>query len=147
MNGTRGQPGMGGFLFPMLWLVAGCTAQAAEHLEVAGDSPLLALATLDEARGQWSSAPFSGGPWIPMGRNGTVTIHHGLGRAPLSVQVYLSFTEDDRIFRQEGQEEIEEPRRFFPAAGDVANVLKASDELVVLRNNTRGEFFVRILLQ
>lgn len=117
----------------------GCAAKAAEHREVLADDPLLLQAELDTARGIWTSAPFSHAPWIPMGSNGTLTIHHGLGRTPIGVQVYLSYTSDDT--------EWDEPRRFTPAAGDVANVLSVTDEQLMLTNNTRGEFYLRVLLQ
>lgn len=117
----------------------GCSARAAERREVRVGDPLLADAEYDEDRGLWSSAPLSGGRWIPIGASGTVVVEHDLGHQPLGVQVYLSFTADDS--------DADTPRRFMPAAGNQAQVVRATDEVVEIFNNSAGEFYLRLLLQ
>ena len=130
--------GCGSWLLALVF-VLGCAAQAAEQLDVLLEDELLAYAELDEERGMWWSAPLSGTPWIPLGRRGTVVIHHGLGEVPVSVEVYLSFVDDDS--------QLEKPRSFFLVSGDVANIVRATEDELEIRNNTQGQFYIRVLLR
>lgn len=116
---------------------AGCTAHAAGTRTVERDDPLLDDASMDD-RGAWQSAPWSRSEWIPYPGRGSVVIAHPLGRIPTGVQVYLSPDSDDR--------ETENSRIAFIASGDIATLTGVDDEYVAIENNTRGDFFARVVV-
>lgn len=117
---------------------AGCVAEASGRRSIDLDDAELEMAGTTDS-GQWQSAPWTDSVWISLGAREQVEIMHGLGREPTGVQVYLSFTDDDR-----GDST---PRRSFPAAGDVSNLGAITDSSVTVINTTDGEFWMRLVLQ
>lgn len=115
----------------------GCEKSGTPDSMVMSGDVVLDEATID-AQGMWSSAPFQNAQWIPLGPSAEVEVEHGLGRMPTSIQVYISGIGDDRADA--------EPRAFSPAAGDVANILHVSADSVTLKNRTKGQFYVRLVL-
>lgn len=118
--------------------VGGCKAAAAGASVVEADDALLEFASQD-GRGGWVSAPFSNSPWIPLGPGAEVTVKHGLSRTPVSAEVYVSSTPDDRSEAN--------PRTFSAAAGDVANLRDFTADEVTVLNRTQGQFYIRLRLE
>lgn len=121
--------------------LAGCgTARAGEIVNV--DS--LACASTDPQTGIWESAPF--GPvsepchWIPLAGEATVRVRHDLPHRPRAVHVYLSFEPDGSLAA--------------PSAGDMSRILEVTGPTpagdpgyVLVENNTRAGFYLRLALQ
>jgi len=118
--------------------LAGCKARAAEMRSIALDDEALAQASQTET-GQWQTAPWADSLWLAFPGRTTLEIEHPLGRVPASVQVYLSFTGDDR--------ESEHSRTAFPAAGDVAHITNVTDTHVSVANTTEADFHLRLVLE
>ena len=112
------------------WLAAGCTARADEFRHVT-------LAELPSrstnAAGVWESAPWTGATWVGYPGHVTLRVDHDLGRRPAAVLVYLAF----------------DAAGTGPAlsAGDLARVVEVADDHVTIRNDTDGDYFVRLVLE
>ena len=83
--------------------------------------------------GIWSSAPWENADWLGFPADAELQIAHSLGRAPVSVLVYLSFDS-----RNESA---------FLAAGDLARVTSVTKKSVTIKNNTKQCFYLRIVLE
>ncbi|NOY93300.1 MAG: hypothetical protein GXP55_19105 [Deltaproteobacteria bacterium] len=126
-----------------LTLVALCAAQsgcgdaaAQDIIEVrAADLPCADAAP--EADGSWQTAPLpplpTGCSWLPFTGRRTYVFDHPLGRTPRDVEVFVSFDQSGT-----------------PAslgAGDEALIEGADASSFSLRNGTRQDFFVRVILR
>lgn len=118
--------------------LTGCTAEAAELREVPSDDPLLSEATTDDL-GAWTSAPTTRAAWIPYVGRGSVQVAHGLGRVPTSVEAYLSGDSDDS--------DAERPRSSFLGAGNIVTITDVDADTVTLKNNTPGDFYLRLVVR
>ena len=109
---------------------AGCTADAEERRHVT-------LAELPgagrNAGGVWESAPWTGTSWVSYTGHLTLQVDHGLGDRPNAVLTYLAF---DPSGAGSGL-----------AAGDLARVIDVTDTSVTIRNDTDGDYFVRLVLE
>jgi len=121
-----------------LALASGCVARAAEKRDVMPDDELLDEASLVDGDA-WQSAPWTRARWIPYPGGGTVTVFHGLGRTPTSVEVYLSADEDDT--------EKGSPRHSFAGAGNIVTLTGVDDESVSIHNNSRGKYALRLVVR
>lgn len=121
-----------------LALLAGCTAQASELRDVPTDDELLERAETDDS-GAWASAPMVRARWIPYHGRSSVRVAHGLGRLPTTVEAYLSADEDDS--------KVDNPRNSFVGSGNIVTITDVDAEAVTLKNNTPGDFFVRLVVR
>lgn len=119
-------------LIVSLLLVLGCKAKADQRIVVT-DLPQ-ASTTVD---GSWQSAPFfsSATPteWISYPGSATLEIHHGLGRVPSLINVYLSFDENGTGAGL--------------AAGDLAHIIEVNATTIELSNDTEQDYFARVVLR
>ncbi len=114
-----------------LVLLVGCgNAHADERVELSETD--LPGASLD-ARGVWESVPLSGTAWNSYPGRATLVFPHQLGRVPRIVQVFLAFDESGRGAGL--------------AAGDLARVMAATDQAIEIKNDTDGDYFVRVVVQ
>lgn len=94
----------------------------------------LPMEMLLEAGSAWESSPWMGTDvhWLPYGPHEQLRVHHTLGRTPVGVITYISFTEDG----------------FDPsqAAGDLARLVEVDDQNVTVWNDTNGSYFARIVV-
>lgn len=113
--------------------LAGCEAHADEHRLV----DTLLCAETDAVTGVWQSAPWPPAEgdcaWLPYEGRLTLEVRHGLGRVPKAVLVYLAFDPSG------GGGAL--------SAGDTAHVQAVTADTVTIRNDTEGDYFVRIVLQ
>lgn len=71
--------------------------------------------------------------WLPFDARTTVEIPHDLGRAPRSVEIYISFEADGSMST--------------PASGDAARIVAVDDVSAQLRNATNQDFFLKVVLR
>lgn len=116
----------------LVLLAAGCTARADEFRHVALADPELA-AHSTSAAGVWESAPWTGTNWMPYAGHLTLQIDHDLGHRPNAVLVYLAFDATGSGSAL--------------SAGDLARVVEVTDDHVTIRNDTAGDYFVRLVLE
>lgn len=94
----------------------------------------LPMEMLLEAGSAWESSPWMGTDvhWLPYGPHEQLRVHHTLGRTPVGVITYISFTENG----------------FDPsqAAGDLARLVEVDDQNVTVWNDTNGSYFARIVV-
>ncbi len=111
-------------------LAAGCTAQAEETIHVPlSDLPAHAR---NPAPDVWESSPWTGASWMRYPGHVTLIVDHDLGRRPTAVLVYLAFDSSG------GGSAL--------SAGDLARIVEVTGDHVTIRNDTDGEYFVRLVL-
>lgn len=122
-----------------LTLVAlgGCGDAAAQDIIEVRAADLPCADTAPDVDGSWQTAPLpplpTGCTWLPfMGRK-TYVFDHPLGRAPRDVEVFVSFDQGGA------------PSSL--GAGDTALIEGADASTFSLRNGTRQDFFVRVILR
>lgn len=113
-------------------LGAGCTARADEFRHVVLTDPALAARSTN-AEGVWESAPWTGATWMPYQGHLTLQVDHDLGRRPSAVLVYLAF---DAAGTGSAL-----------SAGDLARVVDVTADHVTIRNDTAGDYYVRLVLE
>jgi hypothetical protein len=115
-------------------LAAGCD-QATDPSAIvltAGDLP--ASAGYDMASGTWQSVGFAAGDaWHDYPGRATLSIEHGLPRAPRVVLVYISFESDGSGATL--------------ASGDLAQIDAVDATSVVVHNRTDADLFCRVVLE
>lgn len=107
-------------------LAAGCpttTGGSAEYTPDAGPP---------NDAGVWSSAASWSSGFFPIASDQTLTIHHGLGRTPALVQVYVSFGES--------------PVYFTLASGNMAEINVVDATQVVIHNHTGTNYWYKLVL-
>src|SRR5690349_16359732 len=114
--------------------LSGCNgASADERIELqVADLPLAS-----SAEGGFETAPFDQGPWLRYPGRATLVVHHALGRAPRQILVYLSFHPTP----------IPAGGGAGLAVGDLARIVAADAESVTIRNDTEGDYYVRLVLE
>lgn len=88
----------------------------------------------DASGNGWASAPWGpteAGCWIEFGGDQRVILTHDLGRVPNSLEIYISF---DSLGRSAA-----------PSAGDTAVIEEVGADTLTLRNNTRQDFYLRVV--
>lgn len=85
------------------------------------------------AGGTWQSVGFDEDAWHRFDGQVELEIEHDLGRTPHLVMVYLSFSQDGTSAAL--------------AAGDLAVIRSVTDSAVTLMNQTREDFFCRLVLE
>lgn len=119
----------------LAFALAGCgTASADDPVRLTAAE--LPCSDFDAAANSWQSSPFppaGGCLWVAFDGGTTYEIEHTLGRAPRDVQLYLAFN-------AEGE-------RSSASAGDTGIIVSAESDLVVVRNSTEQDFFVRVVLK
>lgn len=120
-----------------LWfatLVAGCGLPEGNTFVYPADAPELAMQN-DCSEGVWESAPLPGDGiepmWLPYPPRATLQVEHCLGRRPIEIDVYISFSEN-------GAEGVS-------ASGDLARFLSADETTLTIKNETSAMFFARIV--
>ncbi len=99
---------------------------------------------LDELRfqslenGLWQSAEWDT-PWLSFPGKQSVTIMHDLGTTPRLVQVYVAFAGDDC--------ERDEPSSALLASGTLASISEVNATSVTVRNGTKENYCLRLVLQ
>lgn len=128
-----------GFLIALVFALSaiGCDGSPPISAEIASNDPRLADASLAAESRSWESAPLFDGmredyAWIAYGGKAELTIHHGLGRRPQGVLVYISFDSQGRAAAL--------------AAGDLALVDAVTAESVKIRNGTNGNYYLRLVV-
>ncbi|MBX3247347.1 MAG: hypothetical protein KF901_09205 [Myxococcales bacterium] len=119
---------------PLSCLLGGCGDAGAQAVIEVSEAELPCASS---APGEpWESTAWPDGsgacPWLRFEGRRTYRIAHGLGRAPRSVLVYLSFEEDGTSSA--------------PSAGDMSRILTANDAFVELRNGVNQDFYLRVVL-
>lgn len=122
-------------LILLLALVAGCsTASADDPVRLtAADLP---CADFDAEANSWQTAPFAPTGsclWTSFEGRTTYEIEHMLGRTPREIHIYLAFNPEG-----DGSS---------ASAGDTGIILSSEADVVVVRNNTRQDFFARVVLR
>ncbi len=123
-----------------LWLactLGGCTALAGELRDATDEE--LAEASVVESGDSWQSAPAVRSLWITLPSYTPIRIAHDLGREPVLVVPYLSYTKDDREKANE--------RQYSIGAGDVATISDVTENSLTIQNRSYAEFYARIVLQ
>ncbi len=90
------------------------------------------------ASGIWQSAEWDT-PWLSFPAKQSVTIEHELGTTPRLVQVYIDF---DRAQCDRGITDTA-----LLASGTLARISNVNDATVTVRNDTKEDYCVRIVLQ
>ena len=122
-------------LLSLLPLAAACGDASAQD-PIVLDSACAEGDTGDGGVTAWESAGWPPDPrceWLPFDGRTTVELNHGLGRAPRSVEAYLSFDPDGSLSTL--------------ASGDVARIVAVDDAAVLLRNATNQDFFLKVVLR
>jgi hypothetical protein len=84
------------------------------------------------------------GPLLPFGGGKTYDLVHGLGVVPTSVQGYVSFVPE---LTEDGDPlNIDAPNNIAETAGNQLVIERWDDEIVRVRNDTCGEFYLRVVL-
>lgn len=118
--------------------VSGCTSPPSPSANVrvyqAADMPNSRAESLQTGGSvfAWESSGWED-TWLEYPAEGTITIHHALGRRPLQVSVYLSFTPD--------------PVDPGLASGDLARIVSVDDATVTLWNHSQNPLFVRVVVE
>ena len=119
------------FLSPFFFLACSA-ADASPRIEIT-DPP---YDSLSDDGTSWQSSPWydqtAPAAWIEYPAEASVVIHHTLGRIPHEVAPYISF-------EQNGQSA-------GIAAGDLAHIVSVTATTVELKNTTRSDYFLRVVL-
>jgi len=84
------------------------------------------------------------GPFLSFGGGKTYDLVHGLGVVPTSVQGYVSFVPE---LTEDGDPlDIDTPNNLAETAGNQLVIERWDDEIVRVRNDTCGEFYLRVVL-
>lgn len=116
--------------FVLAFFFSGCALPTGDTVRYSVGDPELESASVS-AEGVWESAPLEGVPWIPFTGRLTVELEHTLGHRPRIIQVYLAFDVDGT-----------DPGL---AAGDLARIVQADEEIVAILNDTNAEYFMRVV--
>jgi len=128
--------------------IGGCERPPAGGLDVIPSGPddtrlsrasaFPAGATGDEVT-SWESTPWNDNdpettdpPWLAYPAHGQLQVHHGQGRVPSGVIVYIAFVED-------GQNPAVAP-------GDLTRIVEVNDDFVTVWNDTSSGYFARVVL-
>jgi len=85
-----------------------------------------------------------GEPLLPFHAGQTYDLVHGLGVTPTSVQGYVSFAEQ---LTEDGDPlDLDHPNNVAETAGNQLVIERWDDEIVRVRNDTCGEFYLRVVL-
>jgi hypothetical protein len=117
--------------------MCGCTALAGEMRDATDEE--LAESSMVEAGDAWESAPAVRSLWITLPSYTPIRIAHGLGREPVLVLPYLSYTKDDSDSSAE--------RQYSIGAGDVATISDVTEDSLTIQNRSYAKFYVRVVLQ
>lgn len=83
-------------------------------------------------------------PLLPFHGGKTYDLVHGLGVTPTSVQGYVSFAEQ---LTEDGDPlDLDRPNNIAETAGNQLVIERWDDEIVRVRNDTCGEFYLRVVL-
>ena len=115
-----------------------CTALAGEMRD-ATEEEMAEANVIGGISDAWESAPAVRSLWITLPSYTPIRIAHGLGRVPVLVVPYLSYTKDDRNKPNE--------RQYSIGAGDVATISDVTEDSITIQNRSYAEFFGRIVLQ
>jgi hypothetical protein len=123
---------------PLLLSLAACQTKGATRAASysLGDLPCAS----GDAVG-WESTPLpdltgevvSGCEWLPFPGRTLVELEHELGRVPLDVSIYISFTGDGESSTK--------------ASGDSGRIVGADETRVLVENTTEQDFFVRVVIR
>jgi hypothetical protein len=117
-----------------LALSSGCDASDDPTSIVLTEGDLPPSAGTDAASGIWQSVGFdSGDAWHDYPGGVTLSIEHGLGRAPRVVLVYISFESSGSGATL--------------ASGDLAQIDAVDATTVVVHNRTDADLFCRLVLE
>jgi hypothetical protein len=109
-----------------------------------GIDPSSRTVTLDEldhdsvANGIWQSAEWDT-PWLSFPAKQSVTIEHELATTPRLVQVYVDFD------REACDRDVTDTALL--ASGTLARISSVNESTVTVRNDTKEDYCVRIVLQ
>ena len=118
--------------------IGSCTAKAGEMRDATEDE-MAAAGVIDGLGDAWESAPAVRSLWITLPSYTPIRIQHGLGRVPVLVVPYLSYTKDDR--------EKPNERQYSIGAGDVATISDVTEDAFTIQNRSYADFYGRIVLQ
>jgi hypothetical protein len=79
---------------------------------------------------------------LPFPAGGAYRIEHHLGRLPLLVMPYLSF-----VARPDLETQEDGVGNFTLASGNLALIEHADEEVVVVRNDTCADFYLRVVVE
>ena len=118
----------------LLFVLAACDQSTDPSSIVLGAGDLPPSAGYDMASGTWQSVGFDAGDrWHDYPGRVTLSIEHGLPRAPRVVLVYISFEPDGSGATL--------------ASGDLAQVDGVDATTVVVHNRTDADLFCRVVLE
>jgi hypothetical protein len=115
-----------------------CTARAGDMRDATEEemSEATVVAGIGDA---WESAPAVRSLWITLPSYTPVRVAHDLGRMPVMVVPYLSYTKDGRNSPNE--------RQYSIGAGDVATISDVTEDSFTINNRSYAEFYGRVVLQ
>lgn len=122
------------------WFALSASLVACQNIDpTERDVPLDELEHQSTDNGIWQSARWDT-PWLPFPGKQAVTIAHDLGATPRLVQVYVDFDRDDGCDRDNDTTAL-------LASGTLARISNVGDASVTLRNDTKENYCIRLVLQ
>jgi hypothetical protein len=85
----------------------------------------------------WESSPIDG-PFLPFEGGSTYHLQHKLGVRPYDYSITLSFSERPEVNGNGGE---------APSAGNLALVLRTSDDEIVVKSDTCASYFIRVVVR
>ncbi len=126
-------------------LTSGTTAGlGCSDCRVGGQDPILYEGgTTNESRTIFQSSRL-GEPYLHFPQGRVYQFHHGLGRPPASIDIFVSFRE--QLVADGDTDDKTRPNNVAPSAGNQAVIEVWDDEMIQIRNDTcENNFYVRVV--